>query len=96
MTSLTQKLGKLSLGLMLKELLVLMAFLFSQQFQDLIKDGLMELFNEWRKDRLDLFRLNFSLLAPIPKEPDATSVLNYRLIALTNCDSKFFLQVCYH
>jgi hypothetical protein len=48
------------------------------------------MFSDWHKGELDLFRLNFSLLTLIPKEPDAKTIQKYRPIALTNCSFKIF------
>jgi hypothetical protein len=48
------------------------------------------MFSNWHKGELDLFRLNFSLLTLIPKEPDAKTIQKYRTIALTNCSFKIF------
>jgi hypothetical protein len=48
------------------------------------------MFIDWQAGDLDLFRLNFSLLTIIPKEPDAVTIQKYRPIALTNCSFKIF------
>ena len=48
------------------------------------------MFNDWNKMDLDLFRLNFSLLTLIPKEPEASTIQKFRPIALTNCSFKIF------
>jgi hypothetical protein len=42
-------------------------FLFYQHFWELVKGDLLLLINEWNRNELDLFRLNFSLLTLIPK-----------------------------
>ena len=65
-------------------------FLFYQQFQDLIKGDLFALFNDWQKGGLDLFRLNFSLLALVPKEVDAIRMEKFRPLAMINCNFKIF------
>jgi hypothetical protein len=65
----------MDVSLMLKVLLVLMDFLlFYQHFWNLVKHDLLMMFNDWNKDELDLFRLNFSLLTLIPKEADAVTI----------------------
>lgn len=65
-------------------------FLFYQKFWGLIKPDLLAMFNDWSRGELDIFRLNFSLLTLIPKEPDAKIIQKYRPIALTNCSFKIF------
>ena len=67
-------------------------FLFYQQFWDTIKGDLMLLVDAWNNDSLDLYRLNFSLLTLIPKEPDADIIQKFRPIALTNCSFKIFAK----
>jgi hypothetical protein len=68
-------------------------FLFYQKLWDLIKQDIFNIFIDWQARDLDLFRLNFSLLTLIPKEPDAITIQKYRPIALTNCSFKIFLNV---
>jgi hypothetical protein len=53
----------------------------------------MEMVNEWNRENLDLFRLNFSLLTLIPKEADAVTIQKFRPIALTIAALRFFLSV---
>ena len=65
-------------------------FLFYQKFWELIKNDLFAMFRDWQAGKLDIFRLNFSLLTLIPKEPDARTIQKYRPIALTNCSFKIF------
>jgi hypothetical protein len=48
------------------------------------------LVNDWNKDELDIFRINFSLLILIPKEADVVPIQKFRPIALTNCTFKIF------
>jgi hypothetical protein len=65
-------------------------FLFYQHFWDLVKPKILDMFKDWHLGNLDLFRLNFSLLTLIPKEPDARTIQKFRPIALTNCNFNFF------
>ena len=67
-------------------------FRFYQYFWDTIKSDLMLLVDAWNNDSLDLYRLNFSLLTLIPKEPDADIIQKFRPIALTNCSFKIFAK----
>jgi hypothetical protein len=50
------------------------SFLFYQKFWDIIKPELLSMFRDWHLGKLYLFRLNFSLLTLIPKEPDARTI----------------------
>jgi hypothetical protein len=68
-----------------------MVFLFCSIW-DLIKPDLLMMFGDWHKGKLDLFRLNFSLLTLIPKEQDAKTIKKFRPIALTNCSFKIFFK----
>jgi hypothetical protein len=65
-------------------------FLFYQQFWELVKPEILAMFKDWHLGKLDLFRLNFSLLTLIPKEPDARTIHKFMPIALTNCSFKIF------
>jgi hypothetical protein len=48
--------------------------MFYQNFRDIIKYDLLEMFDDWFEDRLDIFRLNFSMITPIPKEEEARNM----------------------
>jgi hypothetical protein len=65
-------------------------FLFYQQFWEFVKPEILAMFKDWHLGKLDLFRLNFSLLTLIPKEPDARTIQKFRPITLTNCSFKIF------
>jgi hypothetical protein len=49
----------------------------------------MAMVHDWNNRKIDLFRLNFSLLTLIPKEADVVTIQKFRPIALTNCSLKF-------
>jgi hypothetical protein len=49
----------------------------------------MAMVKDWNEGKLDLYRLNFSLLTLIPKEADAVTIQKFRPIALTNCSFNF-------
>jgi hypothetical protein len=66
------------------------SFLFYQHFWELIRADFMDMVKDWNEGKLDLFRLNFSLLTLIPKETDAVTIQKFRPIALTNCSFKIF------
>src|SRR3954468_24208392 len=51
------------------------------------------MFEDFYKGDLDIYRLNFAMLARIPKEPEATSIRKFRPISLLNCSFKIFTKV---
>jgi hypothetical protein len=53
------------------------SFLFYQRFWDLIKNDLLAMFNDFHQGRLDLYRLNFSMITLIPKEEGARSMKKF-------------------
>jgi hypothetical protein len=44
--------------------------MFYQKFWDVIKKDFVAMFQAWWDGKLDLYRLNFAMLALIPKEND--------------------------
>jgi hypothetical protein len=48
------------------------------------------IFHDKHRAKLDLFRLNFSLLTLLPKERDSRTIQKFRPIALTNSSFKIF------
>jgi hypothetical protein len=62
-----------------------LSFMFYQHFWDFIKGNLMEMFDDFHRGRLDIYRLNFALITVIPKEQDARTMNKYRPITLLNC-----------
>jgi hypothetical protein len=68
-------------------------FMFYQKFWDVIKLDLINMFNAWFDDNLDLYRLNFSMITLIPKENEARSMKKFRPISLLNCSFKIFTKV---
>jgi hypothetical protein len=69
------------------------SFMFYQHFWNVVKGDLIEMFDDFHKGRLDLYRLNFALVTIIPKEKDARTMNKYRLISLLNCSYKIFTNV---
>jgi hypothetical protein len=57
-------------------------FMFYQKFWDVIKLDLINMFNAWFDDNLDLYRLNFAMITLIPKENEARSMKKFRPISL--------------
>jgi hypothetical protein len=70
-----------------------LSFMFYQTFWDVVKKDLIDMFNAWHKDKLDLFRLNFAMITLIPKENEARSMRKFRPISLLNCSFKIFTKV---
>jgi hypothetical protein len=68
-------------------------FMFYQKFWDVIKLDLINMFNAWFDDNLDLYRLNFAMITLIPKENEARSMKKFRPISLLNCSFKIFTKV---
>jgi hypothetical protein len=52
-----------------------LSFFFYQKYWDVIDEDLMKLFDAWFADRLDIFRLNFSMITLIPKENDSRNII---------------------
>jgi hypothetical protein len=70
-----------------------LSFMFYQKFWDIIKEDLIDMFNVWFSDDLDLYRLNFAMITFIPKENDARSMKKFRPISLLNFSFKIFTKV---
>jgi hypothetical protein len=67
--------------------------LFYQRFLELIKGDLVDMFSDFQKGQLDLFRLNFAMLTLVPKVDDASDMKLFRPISLLNCSFKLFSKV---
>lgn len=68
-------------------------FMFFQSFWDVLKNDLMDMFQHWYDQGIDIFRLNFAMITLIPKENDARNMKNFRPISLLNCCFKIFTKV---
>uniref|UniRef100_A0A8R7U261 Reverse transcriptase domain-containing protein n=1 Tax=Triticum urartu TaxID=4572 RepID=A0A8R7U261_TRIUA len=66
---------------------------FYQNFWDVIKTDLMELFNYLHAGQLDLSRLNFGEIVLLPKTKEAVRIQQYRPICLLNVSFKIFTKV---
>jgi hypothetical protein len=49
-------------------------FFFYQKFWDLVKSDLVELFDDFHKGTLDLYRLNYALVTLVPKVGEDTNM----------------------
>jgi hypothetical protein len=70
-----------------------LSFILYQKFCDVIKGDLVEMFDDFYKGELDLYRLNFALITVIPKEQDARTMNKFMPISLLNCSYTFFTKV---
>jgi hypothetical protein len=68
-------------------------FLFYQKFWELIKNDLVNLFEDFHRGVLDLHRLNCALITLVPKVGEATNMKQFRPISLLNCSFKFFSKI---
>ena len=66
---------------------------FYQNFWDLIKNDLMDLFVELHAGQLELFWINFGEIILLPKVNDAERIQQYRPICLLNVCFKIFTKV---
>jgi hypothetical protein len=57
-------------------------FLFFQKFRGFVKGDLMQLVTSFQDGSLDIFRINFATITPIPKVEDAADMKNFRPISL--------------
>jgi hypothetical protein len=70
-----------------------LSFMFYQTYWDIVKKYLIDMFNDWYNEHLDLYRLNFAMITLIPKENEARSMKKFRPISLLNCFFKIFTKV---
>ena len=66
------------------------SFLFYETFWEVIKKELMQLVNSFSREHLNLDRLNYAMIALIPKESEAKTLKKFRPISLINCSFKIF------
>ena len=65
---------------------------FYQNFQDVLKTELLELFGALHARQLELFRLNFGEIILLPKINDAERIQQYRPIYLFKVSFKIFTK----
>ena len=66
---------------------------FYQQFWDVIKGDLMNMFHDLHKGDLLLFSLHFGVITLLPKTQEASKIQQYRPICLLNVSFKIFTKV---
>jgi len=58
-----------------------------------VKKDLVDLFDDFHKGKLDLYRLNCALVTLILKVGEATNMKQFRPISLLNCSFKIFSKI---
>ena len=66
---------------------------FYQNFWDIIRSDLLDLFSFLHAGQLELFRLNFGEIILLPKVNEAERIQQYRPICLLNVSFKIFTKV---
>jgi hypothetical protein len=72
---------------------MLSCLVFYQKFWDVVRKDLMDMFHDFHRGTLNLYRLNFALITIILKEKDAKTMNKFRPISLLNCSYKSFTKV---
>jgi hypothetical protein len=70
-----------------------LSFLFYHKFWEVVSKDVVAMFNDMFAHKLDLFRLNFSMLTLIPKIEDVDEMKSFRPISLLNYSFKIFSKV---
>jgi hypothetical protein len=58
-----------------------------------VKDDIVEMFEDFHRCELDIYRLNFALITVIPQEKDARTMNKFRPISLLNFCYKIFTKL---
>ena len=66
---------------------------FYQCCWDIVKLDLIQLFHDFHKGSLELFKLNFGEIILLPKIKDACRIQQYRPICLLSVSFQFFTKV---
>ena len=66
---------------------------FYQQFWDVIKGDLMQMFHDLHNGDIHLFSLKFDAITLLPKTQEANKIQQYRPICLLNVSFKIFTEV---
>ena len=66
---------------------------FYQQFWDVIKGDLMQIFHDLHNGDIPLFSLNFGVIMLLPKTQETNKIQQYRPIWLLNVSFKIFTEV---
>ena len=66
---------------------------FYKTFWEVIKKDLMDMFYQFQRGDLSLYKLNFGVITLIPKKENAVQIQQYRPICLLNVSFKIFTKV---
>lgn len=66
---------------------------FYHKFWDLIKKDLVDMFEDFHKGKIDIYRINCALVTLIPKVGEASNMKQFRPISLLNCSFKIFSKI---
>jgi Reverse transcriptase (RNA-dependent DNA polymerase) len=67
--------------------------LFYQNFWNIIKYDILQLFTDFYHHKLDISKFNRALICLIPKVSDIKTIKDFRPISLLNCSFKIFTKV---
>lgn len=65
---------------------------FYQANWEIVKEDILELFNDFHQGKLDVSRLNYGSSTLLPKSPDASKIQQFRPICLLNCLYKWITK----
>jgi len=66
---------------------------FYQQFCDVIKGDLMQMFHDLHNDDIHFFSLKFGVITLLPKTQESNKIQQYRPLCLLNVSFKIFTKV---
>jgi hypothetical protein len=66
---------------------------FYQSCWDIIKKDIIEIFNDFYLGSLDIKRINYGIITPLPKIKEDVKIQQYIPICLLNCIYKWFTKV---
>lgn len=66
---------------------------FYQKCWNIVKNDILQLFDDFHKSKVDISRLNYDTITLLPKIKEANKIQQYRLICLLNCIYKLITKV---
>jgi hypothetical protein len=66
---------------------------FFQKFWDIVKGDIIQLFDDFHNNRVDISRLNYGIITLLPKVKEANRIQQYRPICLLNSLYKLITKV---
>lgn len=67
--------------------------IFFKKFWEYLKGDVMNMFQDFFNNTLDIQRLNYGVITLVPKLKEATNIKHFRPICLLNVDFKCFAKV---